>query len=78
LTVPGTPLLEAALHGLGVVQLASWMVIDFVKSGDLVICLKDWEPLFNENSNGNIYSIYKHNPYPNPNIRLFIDYLIVN
>lgn len=72
----GTPLLEAALQGLGVVQLAKWMVIDFVNSGDLVICLKDWESLLNENSNGNIYAIYKHNPYPNPNIRLFIDYLI--
>lgn len=72
----GTPLLEAALQGLGVVQLANWMVTDFVKHGDLVVCLKDWEPLLNESSNGNIYAIYKDNPYPNPNIRLFIDYLI--
>jgi DNA-binding transcriptional LysR family regulator len=72
----GTPLLEAAIQGLGVVQLANWMVADFIKQGDLVVCLKDWESLLNENSNGNIYAIYKHSPYPNPNIRLFIDYLV--
>ena len=72
----GTPLLEAALQGLGVAQLASWMVTDYVKHGDLVVFLKDWVPCLNESSNGNIYAIYKDSPYPNPNIRLFIDYLI--
>ena len=69
-------MLEAALQGLGVVQLANWMVNDFVKRGDLVVCLKDWDSFLNESSSGNVYAIYKHSPYPNPNIRLFIDYLI--
>ncbi|MEO9943882.1 LysR family transcriptional regulator [Paraglaciecola sp.] len=72
----GTPLLESALHGLGVVQLSNWIVADFVKNGELVVCLKGWEASLNERSSGNIYSIYKQSSYPNPNIRLFIDFLI--
>lgn len=72
----GTPLLEAALSGLGVVQLSNWVVSDFVKSGQLVICLKDWQPSLNESSSGDVYAVYKQSSYPNSNIRLFIDYLI--
>jgi DNA-binding transcriptional LysR family regulator len=72
----GTPLLEAALCGLGVIQLSNWVVSDFVKSGQLVVCLSDWEPFLNESSSGYIYAVYKQSTYPNPNIRLFIDYLI--
>ncbi|OUR60598.1 transcriptional regulator [Colwellia sp. 39_35_sub15_T18] len=72
----GTPLLAAALSGLGVVQLSNWVVADYVKSGQLVVCLKDWQPSLNESSSGDVYAVYKQSLYPNPNIRLFIDYLI--
>ena len=72
----GTPLLEAALSGLGIVQLSNWMVSDFVNNGQLDICLSDWEPSFNENTSGYVYAVYNKSAYPNPNIRLFIDYLI--
>ncbi|MBL4781677.1 MAG: LysR family transcriptional regulator [Porticoccaceae bacterium] len=72
----GTPLLEAALCGLGVVQLSNWIVSDYVKSGQLVVCLRDWEPLLNEQSSGIVYAVYKQGIYKNPNIRLFLDYLV--
>ena len=72
----GTPLLEAALCGLGVVQLSNWIVSDFVKSGQLVVCLRDWEPSLNELSSGSVYAVYKQGVYKNPNIRLFLDYLL--
>ena len=72
----GTPLLEAALCGLGVIQLSNWVVSDYVKSGQLVVCLRDWEPLLNEQSSGHVYAVYKQGLYKNPNIRLFLDYLI--
>ena len=72
----GTPLLEAALCGLGVVQLSNWIVSDYVKSGQLVVCLRDWEPLLNEQSSGSVYAVYKQSIYKNPNIRLFLDYLV--
>lgn len=70
-----TPLLEAALSGLGVVQLANWVVSDFVKSGQLVACLSDWKSSLNEQSSGEVYAVYKQGVYNNPNIRLFLDYL---
>lgn len=71
----GTPLLEAALCGLGVVQLSNWIISDYVKSGRLVICLRDWEPSLNELSSGSVYAVYKQGVYKNPNIKLFLDYL---
>ena len=71
-----TPLLEAALCGLGVVQLSNWIVSDYVKNGQLVVCLRDWEPLLNEQSSGSVYAVYKQGIYKNPNIRLFLDYLV--
>ncbi|MGJ8647745.1 MAG: LysR family transcriptional regulator [Marinomonas colpomeniae] len=72
----GTPLLEAALCGLGVVQLSNWIVSDYVKSGQLVVCLQDWEPSLNELSSDSVYAVYKQGVYKNPNIRLFLDYLV--
>jgi len=72
----GTPLLEAALCGLGIVQLSNWIVSDYVKSGQLVVCLQDWEPLLNEQSSGSVYAVYKQGIYKNPNISLFLDYLV--
>ena len=72
----GTPLLEAALCGLGVVQLSNWIVSDYVNSGQLVVCLRDWEPSLNEQSSGSVYAVYKQGIYKNPNIRLFLDYIV--
>lgn len=71
----GTPLLEAALCGLGVVQLSNWVVSDYVKRGKLVVCLSDWEPFLSEQSSGNVYAVYKQGVYKNPNVRLFLDFL---
>jgi len=72
----GTPLLEAALCGLGVVQLSNWVISDYVKSGQLEVCLSNWEPRLNELSSGSVYAVYKQGVYKNPNIRLFLDYLV--
>ena len=72
----GTPLLEAALSGLGVVQLSNWIISDYVKSGQLVVCLQDWEPLLNAQASGSVYCVYKQGTYKNPNIKLFLDYLV--
>lgn len=72
----GTPLLEAALSGLGVVQLSSWVIADYIRNGQLVVCLNDWEPRLNEQSSGNVYAVYQQGVHKNPNIRLFIDFLV--
>ena len=72
----GTPLLEAALSGAGIVQLSNWMVSDYVKQGRLIVCLQDWESSLNEESSGEVYAAYQNNKFPNPIIRLLIDYLV--
>lgn len=72
----GTPLLEAALNGVGVTQLSNWVVSDFVKKGELVVCLKDWESSLSENTSGSVYAVYQQATYPKPALRLFVDYLI--
>lgn len=72
----GTPLLEAALSGVGITQLSNWIVSDYIKEGRLVVCLKEWESSLNENTSGDVYAVYQHTTYPKQNIRLFIDYLV--
>lgn len=72
----GTPLLDAALNGVGVTQLSNWVVSDFVKSGKLRVCLRDWESSLNENTSGSVYAVYQQATYPKQSLRLFIDYLI--
>lgn len=74
----GTPLVEAALNGAGIVQLANWAIIDHIKEGRLITCLQDWQASFSEKTAGEVYVVYKNNKYPNPLIRLFIDYLLEN
>lgn len=72
----GTPLLEAAIYGGGIVQMSSWMMTSLIKEGKITICLPDWEPSLHEGSSGEIYAVYHGSKYPRPALRAFIDFLI--
>lgn len=72
----GTPLLEAAVYGGGIVQMSSWMMTDLIKDGKVVVCLPDWQPSLQEGSSGDIYAAYHGSKYPRPALRAFIDFLI--
>ncbi|MEJ2766301.1 LysR substrate-binding domain-containing protein [Photobacterium sp. MCCC 1A19761] len=72
----GTPLLAALLGDCGIAQLSSWMVADYVRRGELVVLLDDWVPSLSETTSGHVYAMYKASAYPNPLIRLFIDFLV--
>lgn len=72
----GTPLLEAALQGAGVVQLPQWMVADYLKKGQLELCLNHFDSALSEDSSGYVYAVYTKTRYPNPLIRLFIDFML--
>ena len=66
----GHSLVDAALKGLGIVQLPDYYVQQYLASGDLVSLLDDYrEP---EES---IWAIYPHNRHLSPKIRLLVDYL---
>lgn len=72
----GTPLLEAAIYGGGIVQMSSWMMTNLIKEGKVVVCLPDWQPSLSEDSSGEIYAVYHGSTYPRPALRAFIDFLI--
>ena len=66
----GHGLVDAALKGLGIVQLPDYYVQRHLKSGELVSLLDSYrEP---EES---IWAVYPHNRHLSPKIRLLVDYL---
>lgn len=72
----GTPLLEAAIHHGGIVQMSSWMMTELINDKKLVICLPDWQPSLHEGSSGDIYAVYLGSKYPKPALRAFLDFLV--
>lgn len=74
----GTALHDAALRGLGIIQLSDWMVAENIKNGKLVSCLEDWQASFGQNSSGQVYLVYQAATFPNPLVRLFINFLVKN
>ena len=66
----GHSLVDAALKGLGIVQLPDYCVQQYLASGELVSLLDNYrEP---EES---IWAVYPHNRHLSPKIRLLVDYL---
>ena len=66
----GHSLVDAALKGLGIVQLPDYYVQKYLASGELVSLLDNYrEP---EES---IWAVYPHNRHFSPKIRLLVDYL---
>ncbi|MBQ4827991.1 LysR family transcriptional regulator [Alteromonas sp. MMG017] len=74
----GTPLLNACLNNLGISLLPYWMVAEYVKTSALVTCLTDWQCSPIQRNKSSVYALYKQSNYPNPLIRLYIDYLLGN
>ncbi|MCG9730611.1 LysR family transcriptional regulator [Shewanella sp. Isolate13] len=74
----GTPILEAAIHHGGIVQLSSWMMDDLIQKGNLVRCLPEWTPSLSEHSSGDIYALYRGGKHMRPAVRAFIDYLVLS
>ncbi|CED57864.1 HTH-type transcriptional regulator, LysR family [Aliivibrio wodanis] len=72
----GSPLLNAALKGTGVLLLSDWMTADYIESGALIPVLPKWTVTHGENGSGEIFAIYKSAQYPKPYIRAFLDFII--
>lgn len=66
----GRALADAALKGLGIVQLSSEYVLHYIKSGQL-------QPLLEEYAapQEGVWAIYPHNKHLLPKVRMLIDYL---
>lgn len=72
----GSPLLHAALNGVGVLLLSDWMLKPYLENGQLRELLPQWTSMHNEQGSGEIFAIYKNTQYPRPHIRLFINFLV--
>ena len=66
----GVSLVDAALKGLGIVQLPDYYVQDHLERGELISLLDK----FREADDG-IWAVYPHNRHLSPKIRLLVDYL---
>lgn len=71
----GTPLLAAALQGVGITMLADWIVGDALQHGTLVSLLDGWRPQLNEEGSGQVYAVFLNNEHMKPALRALIDYL---
>lgn len=66
----GYSLTDAALKGLGIVQLPDYYVEPYLASGDLISVLDH-----NRAPDERIWALYPHNRHLSPKIRLLVDYL---
>tara|TARA_R110001583_G_scaffold1542_13_gene12046 strand:- start:1811 stop:2677 length:867 start_codon:yes stop_codon:yes gene_type:complete len=66
----GYSLVDAALKGLGIVQLPDYYIQQYLQSGELVSFLDNYR----EPDEG-IWAVYPHNRHLSPKIRLLVDYL---
>jgi DNA-binding transcriptional LysR family regulator len=67
----GTALRDAALQGLGIIQVASYVVAKDIEEGKLQEILPEFAT-----STGHIYAVYLANRYLPSKVRVFIDYLL--
>lgn len=72
----GSPLVEAAIAGTGILLIARWMVEEHLNDGSLIECMPEWTPSLYEQGSGDIYAIYQGSRYLKPSVRSFIDFLI--
>ncbi len=66
----GQALLDAALKGLGLVQLPDYYVAPHLASGRLVLLLNDYQP-----ADEGIWALYPHNRQLAPKVRMLVEYL---
>ncbi|WP_415905705.1 LysR family transcriptional regulator [Neptuniibacter sp. QD48_55] len=71
----GSPLVEAAIAGTGILLIARWMVEEHLSDGKLIECMPEWTPSLYEQGSGDIYAIYQGSRYLKPSVRSFIDFL---
>ncbi|SNT69762.1 LysR family transcriptional regulator [Psychrobacter sp. LV10R520-6] len=67
----GYSLVDAALKGLGIVQLPDYYVQTHLESGELISLLDTYREHREE-----IWAVYPHNRHLSPKIRLLVDYLM--
>jgi len=66
-------MIECAKNGLGLIQLPSYLLDDYVNRGELVEVLEQYQAI-----NASVYYYYPNYRYVQPKVRKFIDYFLIN
>jgi len=66
----GRALVDAALKGIGIVQLPDYYVLSYIKNGQLVSLLEQ-----NREPDEGVWAVYPHNRHLSSKVRLLLDYL---
>lgn len=66
----GHALVDAAIKGLGIIQLPDYYVSEFIESGKLVPLLEN-----NRQAVEGIWALYPHNRHLSPKVRMLLDFL---
>lgn len=72
----GTPLIEAAKQGVGIVLLSLWFVQPELEADRLVHILPDWSASLSENNTDSLYAVFLQDNYMRPVLRKFIDFMM--
>ncbi|WP_076412887.1 LysR substrate-binding domain-containing protein [Shewanella sp. UCD-KL12] len=66
----GSALVDAAIKGIGLIQLPDYYVQSYIDSGDLVSILEQYRP-----EDEGIWAIYPHNRHLSPKVRMLIEHM---
>lgn len=66
----GHALLDAALKGIGIVQLPGDYVCPYVENGQLTVLLEEYR-----SPDQGVWALYPHNKHLSPKVRMLLDYL---
>ncbi|MBE9399055.1 LysR family transcriptional regulator [Pontibacterium sp. N1Y112] len=66
----GQALTDAALKGLGLVQLPDYYIQSYLEAGTLIAVLQNYQQ-----SDEGIWALYPHNRHLSPKVRMLVDYL---
>lgn len=66
----GHALVDAAIKGLGIIQLPDYYVNPYIASGELVSLLEN-----NRQADEGIWALYPHNRHLSPKVRMLLDFL---
>lgn len=66
--------LEAAKSGVGIAYIATYLLNDEIKNGELNVLMKDWKPTMKLP----VYAVYPRREYLAPKVRHFVNFLSEN
>jgi len=67
----GFAIYEAAIQGLGIARLSTFLIGEDIRAGRLVRLMETWP----DDADSSIYAVYPHRRHLSPKVRAFVDFL---